>query len=272
MHNVPHPDVDRLVRGGQVRRRRRTQARIGIVAASVVLVAGGVYGVLQVDRGTAASPDVAGRPTATPDPETVPQPLPTDNSGVLQPGVPYWMLVGVAGTGASIHADLTVDGPGWHGGNFPVVTQGGYYGGVAVYRPLALAAGSGCLDDQPSMDIGGTSQALAQQLTELPRSTVVQPPVQVQAFGHDALYLQVRIVDQCSKRGEGYRVAETHRGSHGISYTARGYAAEVLIDFWVVDLDGTTVVVDTWHQVDASSELVERIAGTRDSITFTRGE
>jgi hypothetical protein len=46
----------------------------------------------------------------------------------------------------------------------------------------------------------------------------------------------------------------------------------VVIDFWVVDLDGVPVVVDMWHQDDASSQLVDRIARTRDSISFVTGQ
>ena len=42
---------------------------------------------------------------------------------------------------------------------------------------------------------------------------------------------------------------------------------EVVIDFWVVDLDGAPVVVDMWHQADASGELVDE-SPARDSITF----
>ena len=45
----------------------------------------------------------------------------------------------------------------------------------------------------------------------------------------------------------------------------------MVIDFWVVDLVGVPVVVDMWHQEDASSKLVDRIARTRDSITFATG-
>ena len=40
------------------------------------------------------------------------------------------------------------------------------------------------------------------------------------------------------------------------------------MDFWVLDLDGVPVVVDAWHQSDASAEMVDRIAETRDSMTL----
>ena len=79
----------------------------------------------------------------------------------------------------------------------------------------------------------------------------------------------MRIDDQCP-HPEWYQVAHGPAGVRGITYSR--HAKEVLIDFWVVDLDGTTVVVDMWHQVDAPTELVGRASQVRDSITFVTGE
>ena len=152
--------------------------------------------------------------------------------------------------------------------NLPVV-PGATSGGLGVYRPLALADGSGCNGDAPSVDVAGTAQALARQLARLPRSTVVLAPTPGQAFGHDAVHLRLRIDDDCPQ-GQGYRVAETLRGSRGISYS--DVPREVVIDFWVVDVDGLAVVVDTWHQDGASSQRVDQIARTRDTITCVTGE
>ena len=46
----------------------------------------------------------------------------------------------------------------------------------------------------------------------------------------------------------------------------------VIMDFWVMELEGKPLVVDTWYQQGASADLVRRIAQTRDSITFVTGE
>ena len=43
------------------------------------------------------------------------------------------------------------------------------------------------------------------------------------------------------------------------------------MDFWVLDLDGVPVVVDAWHQSDASADLVDQVAQARESITFVTG-
>ena len=43
------------------------------------------------------------------------------------------------------------------------------------------------------------------------------------------------------------------------------------MDFWVLDLDGVPVVVDAWHQSDASADLVDQVDQARESITFVTG-
>ena len=264
MQNAPAPDVDRLISGGRERRRRRNSTRAGIAAAIVAVAVGvgvGVYGVTQLDSESALEPAQPSQPSES---ATTASPLPIDGRR-LEPDTTYRTLVGVDGTGATLEADLTVSGSGWTSGNFPVVTESAAYGGVAAYGPLALAAGSGCTGDRPNTNVGQTSEALVQQLAQLPRSTVVRPAKATEAFGHDATHLRVRIDNDCPE-GQGYRVAETHRASHGINYSVS--PRDVVMDFWVVDLDGTPVVVEMWHDEDASSELLDKIARTRDSITL----
>ncbi len=46
----------------------------------------------------------------------------------------------------------------------------------------------------------------------------------------------------------------------------------VVMDFWVMELEGRAMVVDTWHQQGASADLVRRIAEARDSVTFVTDE
>src|SRR5262245_35726981 len=84
MQTVPPPDVDRLIIGGRVRQRRRNLARVGwagLAAAAAVLIAGGVYGVMRPDAGSAPSP-----PTTQPSQRTTPT-VQTyeDNGSTIQP-------------------------------------------------------------------------------------------------------------------------------------------------------------------------------------------
>jgi hypothetical protein len=66
---------------------------------------------------------------------------------------------------------------------------------VGVYAPEALAGASGC-SNETTMAPASTPQALAEQLTQLPQSTVLQAPTPEQTFGHNALHLRLRIDQQ----------------------------------------------------------------------------
>ena len=268
---VPLPDVEGLIRGGRARRRRRNLGRIGIAAAAaVVLVGGGAYGVAHVapgDPGTASVPPATSASESS-EPAAVPPSFQHLDRGAIEPGT-YRMYVGADPAGVKIEADLTVTGSNWIAGDQPGVSEGDTWAGVGVYQPDALAGVAPCSGDWQSRDASGTPQALARQLVRLPQSAVVQALTPTEAFGHHAVHLRLRIDDQCPP-DEYYQIAAGPAGSRGISYSHP--AKEVLIDFWVVDLNGTTVVVDMWHQVDAPTELVGRASQVRDSITFVTGE
>jgi hypothetical protein len=259
MQTVPRPDIDELISGGRELRHRRTRTRFGVAAAVAVLVAGGTSVVTLDDPVTKGEP----AQTSGQSQSAAPQPPPLGDSDP-EPDGTYRMLVGVGATSETIEADLTFDGAGWSGGNYPVVRRGAASGGVGVYQPLALAAGSGC--DEADYDVATTAPALAEQLSKLPRSTVVQAATPQQAFGRDALHLRVRIDAQCPP-DSGYSVAEGPRGSQGLNFSS--YYNEVIVDFWVVDVDGAPVVVSAWHHDVASSALVDQIDRTRASVTFT---
>jgi hypothetical protein len=263
MQTVPRPDIDELISGGRELRHRRNRGRVAVAAAVAVLLAGGAYGATLIDPTTKAAPADTSKPSRSAGPLS----LPISGGSDIEPGT-YRMLVGVGASGAALEADLTLDGAGWTDGNYPVVSDGTHTAGVAVYRPQTLAAGSGCDGDEPRRDVAETAPALAQQLAQLPRSTVVQAATQQRAFGRDTVHLRLRIDDRCSP--DAYRVADAPRGSRGVSYSDE--LTDVVIDFWVVDVDGAPVVVDAWHQDGTPSELVDQIDRTRKSVTFTTGQ
>jgi hypothetical protein len=269
MQYATPPDVDRLVMGGRQRRRHRNLARAGGAALALVLISGGVYAVTQQAGGIVQGSRIAGSPSATSDPTADPDAavdLPPDGYwGGLDAGT-YRVLVGSDAAGRPLEADLTLEA-GWNAGNFPTTRDYGGYAGFGVYRPLSIGAGSGCEADPPNADLGESPRALARDLAHLPRSTVLQPIEATRAWGYDAQHLRLRIQEKCGP-DDIYRVAETPRGTRGINYGSQ--STGVVIDFWVLDLDGATVVVDTWHQGGSSVALVDSVTRAAESITFVR--
>lgn len=255
---APPPDPDGLIRGGRARRRRRNLERAGAGVAAVVLIGAGGYALApEAPR----DPGVASRPSGGA------AELPTSDQGrpELAPGT-YRVFVGIGATGGRIDADLTVEGDNWSSGDFPLAGErfGSVFAGVGVYQPRAIAAGRGCLEDGTTTTLGLTSGRLAEQLAGLPRSTVVREPTPTRAFGYTGVHLRLRIDVTCPTY---YRIAESPAGDRGITYTAPGAAAhDVVIDFWVLDVAGAAVVVDQWHNADASDDLVETATRARESI------
>ena len=261
---TPSPDVQRLISEGRTRGRRRHATRAGFGVVAVALVVGATYGVRQVAGATA-------QPKSGPAPAVTRLPSFQDTEFIPLSAGTYRMAVGADADRAKIDAELTLTGSGWLSGGQPVLSEAagaGYWpvtAGVGVYQPTLLAGGSACTGSWKARTPGATPLEMARQLTHLPRSEVLQRPTATRAFGHDALHLRLRIDDQCPM-DEYYRVAETPSGDRGISY---GDAPQVVdLDMWVVDVDGTTLVVDLWHHLDTPSVLLKTAGRSRSSIRF----
>jgi hypothetical protein len=263
---APPPDLVGVIIGGRARRRRRTVARLGAVAAASVLVGSAAYGVMQADL---SGPGTGIGPASTPRTPLDRTSLPLLDQGRrwLDPG-PLRFWAGSDHSGRAIEVEVVVAGRLWESGDYAKLPDraGSSYVGFGVYRPKALAAGTGCVDDPSTTDPGTTVDELAAKLVALPRSEVLLAPAPTKAFGYDALHLRLRVDSDCPLY---YRVAQTHVGDRGITYPGSdGVAADVVIDFWVLDLDGTTIVVDQWRNVDAPAGIVDRATRTRESVTF----
>ena len=271
MRTTPAPDLDGIVTGGQDRLRRRNTARIGLAAAAVLLVAGSAYGVAQIgssdpDGGVAAVPSQS---ADDPNPPRWP-----DSERPVEAGT-YRSYVAVAADGKTIQAELTIAGSNWDGSNYPVAVDGVNFAGIGAYKASAVAGGCRMADgDKPA---AADPQQLAGQLAAMPLSEVVEQPSATTAFGYSAIHLQMRVDALCKPASDGaaYLVAETPAGSRGISYFGEdttGMSGAVIIDFWVVDVDGTTVVVDMFHSEEASKTLVDQASAARESIAFVTTE
>lgn len=270
MQTTPQPDVDGLISGGRLRRRRRNMAWVAGGAVAAVLVGAAVYGVTQIDRGSSEGQPAPATQGPSESSASAPQAYVDTDGGAIEPGT-YRKYVGSNAAGRPIEADLTFEDTGWASGNQPTVSEDPAWASVGVYQVLAVEGGPPCSGGDATLrDPAATPQRLADQLAMLPRSAVIQGPTRTQAFGHPAVRLRLRIDDRCPDVGEAYRVLETPWGSRGISYSDG--SKDVVIDFLVVDLGGTAVVVDLCYAADASAALVDRATEVRDSITFVTEE
>ncbi|PVG82014.1 hypothetical protein DDE18_15110 [Nocardioides gansuensis] len=175
--------------------------------------------------------------------------------------------MGTTDAGEVIEADLTIDGSNWQASNHPVARVDEDFAGIGVYRPGAVAGG--CRMQAGHKPAAAGQQQLAAQLAAMPGSTVVERPTPTEAFGHSAIHGAVKVDAFCDGTTEGnaYLVAE----DRGISYfdSPPGRALRtVRVDFWVVDVDGTNVVVDMFHTGSAPEDLIAQADRARESITF----
>jgi hypothetical protein len=251
----PLPDLERLISGGRTRKRRRSMTRAATALAALAVIGGTAYGLVQADlRGSAGDPDTAGQPSVTEDTGRAP----------VEPGT-HTYAAGLTIAGEPITFDVTLGGTGWVRSDLPVLVDGSHAAGTGAYRPERVASEGPCSDDWQGRSASQTLRGLARQLTRLPAGTVLEPPTPARVRGHDALHLSMRIGTPCPA-SDYYVVSHSEFVERGISYTV--LHADVSIEFWVVDLDGTPVVVDLWHDVDAPQELVDQAGNARESITF----
>lgn len=269
LRTTPRPDIEGMLSGGQDRLRRRNTMRIGLGAAAVLLLGGGLYGVSQIGDGDADAE--VGVTTVPSEPAAADPPSWTDsNRGAVDPGT-YRVLVGADADGNRIEADLTLGGTSWAGSNYPVAYAGERFAGVGVYQPDSVAGG--CRMEAGLEPAADGPQQLARQLARMPRSDVLQQPTATDAFGRTAVHLRSR-VDAACNGGNAYQVADAPPGGRGISYfdDTPGASGFVVIDFWVVDVDGSTVVVDMFRTEDAPRSLVDDATAARESIRFVTAE
>jgi hypothetical protein len=217
------------------------------------------------DREADAHSGVTGLPTEPTGPAggAVPPDWEDRNGATVEPGT-YRVHVGVSADGKKdIEADLTVHGSNGTGSNHPVAHDGKEFAGIGVYHPVSVAGG--CQMAAGGKPGAGEPQPLAQQLAQMPRSEIVRQPTPTHALGQSAVHLRLQVDAACAD-GAAYLVTD----ERGISYFDKSPtgSAIVTIDFWVLDVKGTTVVVDSFHTQDAPRSLVAQAAAVRDSVTL----
>jgi hypothetical protein len=260
MSEAPRRDTDSRVNGVREGRPRPVR-RLGLATVAVLLLVGvSACDVAEGDaRGAETGVDIADE--VTPSSETTALPTETrEEVGVdSESGLPISVVLpGDAdlfggGTGVTPEDDETLQV------------------GLVVFQATRLAGGSSACSDESwsarSRKPAETAHALGRQLERLPRSTVTRPFDPTSAFGRDAFHVRLQIDNGCPA-DQAYRVAAAET-DFGISYGDTPQV--VVVDFLVVDVDGTPIVVALWNEAGAPADLVQQATLVRDSITFVTG-
>ena len=250
LRTAPPPDVVGLIHGGRVRRRRRTLVRAGSVLAATVAIGVATFGLVTLDPRAEGDVVTPPSPTLRADLET----LSDDGRATLEPGS-YRMFVGHDAAGAA--GGCRRDRRGTATGS--TETSPSCRTGPARRTPASASTSrgpwrraTGATPTRPYGPLAQTPAGLAAQLVELPRSTVLQGPARARVVGLGAVHLRLRIEVDCPTY---YRVAHAAGGTRGITYTPVGLPVpDVVIDFWVLDVRGTVVVIDEWHNTERAGE------------------
>ncbi len=282
----PYVDAHGLLARGQVRRRRRTTLQAGAAAAVLAVIGMGAFGFTRADR-TSILPARPSTPTTTA-PAPIVQTLGEWDcleGRCLEAGT-YRVGLGIGDDGKSLSGELHVPWSDWASNGFlhRVWKESGAGSVVLnVYEPKALAGTQPC-DAEKTVDLGpgATANDVAGRLSDLPQFTVVEGPRVVPAFGRETIHLRIqadRLRCEPPVRGGQYQLAAIHGGDglgryadfipkvpQGDSTITPG--RRVVIDLWVVDLDGQNIVVEARQEGSPTATTVKQLDEVRQSVRF----
>lgn len=277
------PDVDAhdILARGKLRRRRRTTLQAGAAAAVLAVIGMGAFGFTRADRTSTL-------PAILPTPTTTARTLPSWDcvaSQCLTAGT-YRVGLGVGDDGKPLSGELQVPWGDWASDGFlHRVWKDSGAGSVVlnVYEPKSLAGPQPC-DVEKTVDLGpsATTNDLAARLSDLPQFTVAEGPTAVPAFGRETIHLRIQADSlQCEPPGHGnqYQLAVMHGGDGLGTWEDRSPAIpmgdstldpghRVVIDLWVVDVDGQNIVVEARQEGSPTDTTVTQLDQVRQSVRF----
>ena len=110
-------------------------------------------------------------------------------------------------------------------------------------------------------------------LTTLPQFAVVDGPRALRAFGRDTRYLKVRADRVSCPAGPGtqYNLADIYGGDGSepvIGDSDIDPGRPVLIEFWVLELEGKPIVVEARQEGIPDDAMIRGLDQLRESLTF----
>ena len=147
---------------------------------------------------------------------------------------------------------------------------------LSVYQPHEFAGTQPCAADGATTKVApdATVDDVARVLTTLPQFAVLDGPRALPAFGRDTRYLQVRADRiRCPANADSdarYNLAHIY-GSDGHEPDFDSDidpGRPVLIDFWVLELEGKPIVVEARQEGRPEDTMIRGLDQVRESLTF----
>jgi hypothetical protein len=277
---TPPVDLAGLMAHADSRRRHRTPLRLAVAAAVVAILGGGAFWFTQ-DIRTLPEP-AAPLPSDAPSSVEV-APILSDSTcpeRCLEPGT---YAVRVADRGKLLGGEVTVEADGWESVRYlHRVSRSGPGGAVMlnVYEPLAFASRRPCVNET-ALAPDATVDDVARRLAYLPQFEVVEGPTAVPAFGHETLHLRIQADRiRCSEALDPDPDTHAQYNLADIAGVIGDWSGDsdidpgqpVLIDLWVLELEGHNIVVEARQEGSPTNEMIEQLDQVRTSLEFVAQE
>lgn len=271
----PEVDLDAIRTRAHASRRRTAAVTLTVAALTAALVG------IPLLAGHKSSTLRPAAPPTSAVIRTLPQSSCAVPSRCLTPGL-YSVGLGRDLDGQSRSATLAIPGFGWASDGFlHRVSRRSEAGAVVlnVYQPDEIAGAEPCgVAALTRVARDATMDDVAGLLTTLPQFAVVEGPRALPAFGRDTRYLQLR-ADRisCPPVEDGqYNLANIYGGPSGLELGDADSDIDpdqpVLIEFWILDLDGTAIVVEARQEGRPETAMIQRLDEVRERLTFAVGQ
>jgi hypothetical protein len=259
------PDLEDLERRGRSLRRRRAAAGAGGLALALAAIAG----IAHVATGGPDTAPAPGPATQPPSPASGLSLVPGDPEDLLALG-PAWVNLDAdeAGAGESpVKVVFDVADAGWEWSTYGMGLRRSAearddYAASVFFLPHPTARLGSCgaerveaLGNDP-----GNLLANVAPLLDLARSSVLEQPQVVTAFGHTAVHLRLRTDSPCP--GGGADLTDQLAGQSSGGTVKPGWEVPQTLDVWHIVLPGeasASILVASWEHVGATdAQLVDR--------------
>jgi hypothetical protein len=115
-------------------------------------------------------------------------------------------------------------------------------------------------------DAAGTPLEFSRQVAAIPLVRVLDEPATTELSGYPAAHMRLEVTRLCARHGDAFLWSVFPMSSSGVPGVAAVYWPGQIVDQWVVDVDGSLVVVSTNHSPELPDSLVEEAQATADSV------